>query len=149
VKNWFIRKDPDAGKDWRQEEKRTTEDEIVGWHHWLDGHEFYQAPGIGDGQGSLAFCSPWGRKESDMTEQLNWTRGIVGCATGYFLKLYFIITRTKIILFFPSSYGYSHINRKSWNHAKIQFTKYDRNEVYVIVTLLRKMNSLFPLRWIS
>ena len=58
VKNWLIGKDPDAGKDWRQEEKGTTEDEMVGWHHWLLGQEFEQAPGVGDGQGSLACCSP-------------------------------------------------------------------------------------------
>ena len=73
AKNWLIGKDPDAGKDWRQEEKGTTKDEMVGWHHQLDGHEFEQAPGIGDGQGSQACCSPWGCKESDMTELLNWT----------------------------------------------------------------------------
>ena len=76
-KNWFIGKDPDAGKDWRQEEEGTTEDEMVGWHHQFDGHEFEQAPGVGDGQGSLVCCScscsPWGRKESDTTEWLNWT----------------------------------------------------------------------------
>ena len=71
-RSWLIEKDPNAGKDWRWEEKGTTEDERVGWHHWLDGHEFEQAPGVGDGQGSLACCSPWGRKESDMTEWLNW-----------------------------------------------------------------------------
>jgi len=71
-KNWLIGKDPDAGKDWRQEEKGMTEDEMVGWHHWLEGHEFEQAPGVGDGQGSLACCSPWGCKELDMTEWLNW-----------------------------------------------------------------------------
>ena len=64
VKSWFIRKDPDAGKDWRQGEKGTTKDEMVGWHHWLNGHEFEQAPGDGEGQGSLACCSPWGHKES-------------------------------------------------------------------------------------
>ena len=61
----------DAGKDGRQEEKGMTEDEIVGWHHQLDGHESEQALGVGDGQGSLVSCSPWGRKESDTTEQLN------------------------------------------------------------------------------
>ena len=71
AKNWFIWKDPDAGKDWRQEEKGTTEDEMVGWHHWLDGCGFEQAPGDGEGQGSLACCSPWSRKELDITE-LNW-----------------------------------------------------------------------------
>ena len=72
VKNGLTGKDPDAGKDWRQEEKGMTEDEIVGWHHWLNGHELEQAPGIGDEQGNLASCCLWGHKESDMTEQLNW-----------------------------------------------------------------------------
>ena len=72
VKNWLTGKDPDAGKDWGQEQGM-TEDEMVGWHHWLDRHEFEQAPGVGDGQGILACCSPWGCKESDMTEALNWT----------------------------------------------------------------------------
>ena len=74
VKNWLIWKDPDAGKDWRWEEKGMT-DEMVGWHHRLKEHEFEQAPGVGDGQGSLAYCSPWGHKESDTTEWLNWTDG--------------------------------------------------------------------------
>ena len=73
VKNWLIGKDPDAGKDWRQEEKGMTEDEMVGWHHRPNGHEFEQAPKVGDEQGGLACCSPWGRKESDTTERLNWT----------------------------------------------------------------------------
>ena len=63
VKSWLIRKAPDAGKDWRREEKGTTEDEMVGWHHWLDGHEFEQALRVGDGQGSLECFSPWGCKE--------------------------------------------------------------------------------------
>ena len=72
VKNWLIGKDFDAGKNWRQE-KGTTEDEIVGWHHGLDGHESEWTPGVGDGQGGLACCDSWGRKESDTTERLNWT----------------------------------------------------------------------------
>ena len=71
VKSWLIGKDPDAGKDWRQEEKGRTEDEMVGWHHQLDGHEFEQALGVGDGEGNLACGSPWGCKELDMTEWLN------------------------------------------------------------------------------
>ena len=65
VKNWLIGKDLDARKDWTQEEKRMTEDEMVGWHHWLDGHEFEQAPGTGDGQGILVCYSPWGCKRLD------------------------------------------------------------------------------------
>ena len=73
AKSWLIGKDPDAGKDWRQEEKGTTGDEVVEWDHELNGLEFEQAPGVGDGQGSLLCCSPWGRKESDTTEQLNWS----------------------------------------------------------------------------
>ena len=77
VKNWLIGKDPDVGKDWRQEEKGTTEDEMVGWHHWFDGHEFEQGPGVGDGQESLVFCSPWGHKELDTTG-LNWWSTSIG-----------------------------------------------------------------------
>ena len=71
AKSWLIGKDCDAGRDWGQEEKGTTEDEMVGWHHWLNGHEFEQAPGVGDGQGGLVCCSPWGPIESDTTEWLN------------------------------------------------------------------------------
>ena len=73
VKSWLTRKYPDAGKDWGQEEKGTTEDEMVGWHHRLNGHGFGWTPGVGDGQGGLACCGSWGHKESDTTEWLNWT----------------------------------------------------------------------------
>ena len=73
AESWFIRKDPDAGKDWRLEEKGSTEDEMAGWHHWVNAHEFVWTLGVGDGQGGLKCCSPWGHKESDTTEQLNWT----------------------------------------------------------------------------
>ena len=73
AKSWLIWKDPDAGSDWGQEEKGTTEDEMVGWHHRFYGHEFGWTPGVGDGQGGLVCCDSWGLKESDMTERLNWT----------------------------------------------------------------------------
>ena len=73
VKNQLIGKELDAGKDWRREETGMTEDEMIGWHYWQDGHEFEWALGVGDGQRSLACCSPWGHKESDMTEWLNWS----------------------------------------------------------------------------
>ena len=73
AKSWLIGKDPDAEKDWRQEEKGMTEDEMVGWHHRLDGHEFEWTLGAGDGQGGLVCCDLWGCKESYMTEWLNWT----------------------------------------------------------------------------
>ena len=73
AKSWLIWKDPDAGRNWRQEEKGMTKDEIVGWHHRLNGHEFVQALGVGNGQGGLVCCRPWGHKTLDTTEQLNWT----------------------------------------------------------------------------
>ena len=72
AKSWLIGKDSDAGRDWGQEEKGTPEDEMAGWHHQLDAREFGWTPGVGDGQGGLACCNSWGRKESDMTEWLNW-----------------------------------------------------------------------------
>ena len=78
AKSWLIWKDPDAGRDWGQEEKGTTEDEMAGWHHQLDAHEFGWTLGVGDRQGGLACCDSWGRKESDTTEwltELNWTDG--------------------------------------------------------------------------
>ena len=73
AKSWLIWKDPDAGKDWGQEEKGMTEDEMVGWHHWLEGYGFGWTLGVGDGQGGLVCCSSWGCKELDTTERLNWT----------------------------------------------------------------------------
>jgi len=101
VKNWLFGKDPDAGKDSRQEEKGTTEDEMVGWHHWLNRHEFEQVPGDGEGQGRQRCCSPWGQKELDKT----WCA--VLCSSletpGEFLYLLISIT-----FFFPASRGYFH-----------------------------------------
>ena len=76
AKSWLIGKDPDVGRDWGQEEKGTTEDEMVGWHHQLNGHEFELTLGVGAGQGGLACCDSWGYKESDTTEQLNWTERV-------------------------------------------------------------------------
>ena len=73
AKSWLIWKDPDDGKDWGQAEKGTTKDEMVGWRYQLNGREFGWTPGVGDGQGGLACCSPWGHKESDTTKRLNWT----------------------------------------------------------------------------
>ena len=79
VKSWLIWKDPDVGKDWRQEEKGMTEDKMVAWHHWLNRHEFGWALGVGDGQGGLVCYGSWGHKESDTTEWLNWTELIAFC----------------------------------------------------------------------
>ena len=90
VKNWLIGEDPDAGKDWRQE-KRMTEGEMVEWHLRLNGHEFEQAPGVSNGQVSLVWYSPWGRKESDTTEQLNW-RDIYVCMLSCYSHVWLFVT---------------------------------------------------------
>ena len=74
AKSRLIREDPEAGKGWKEKAKGMAEDEMIWWHQWLNGHEFEQAPGVGDGQGSLVCYSPWGLKELDMTEWLNWTK---------------------------------------------------------------------------
>ena len=87
VKNWLIGKDPDDGKDWGKEEKGTTKGEMVGWHHWLDGHEFEQALGVGDGWRSLACCSPWAPEELNTTEWLNQTKLIDVQTSEILLKL--------------------------------------------------------------
>ena len=84
AKSWVIGKDSDAGRDWEQEEKGITEDEMVGWHHWHNGHEFGWTLGIGDGQGGQVCCGSWGLKESDMTERLNWTE--LNVTPGVFIK---------------------------------------------------------------
>ena len=91
AKSWLIGKDSDAGRDWGQEEKGTTEDEMAGWHHWLDGCESEWTLGVGDGQGGLACCDSWGCKESDTTEQLNWTELNVVALVG---KIYLPMQET-------------------------------------------------------
>ena len=93
VKSWLIWKDPDAGRDWGQEEKGMTEDETAEWHHRLDGRESEWTPGVGDGQGGLMCCDSRGRKESDTTERLNWTESIM---TGVYIKKRGICTQTCI-----------------------------------------------------
>ena len=93
VKNWLLGKDPDAGKDWRQEEKGMTEDEMVGWHHRIDGCEFEQAPGVGDGQGSLACCSPWvAKSRTRLSNWANWLNGCRGLPTFASSHMHFLLT---------------------------------------------------------
>ena len=82
AKSWLLWKDPNAGKDWGQEEKGMTADEMVGWHHQFNGHGFGWIPGVGDGQGGLVCCGSWGPKELDMNEWLNWTELILGMIDG-------------------------------------------------------------------
>ena len=86
AKSWLIGENFNAGRDWGQEEKGTTEDEMAGWHHWLDGRNSEWTPGVGDGQGGLACCDSWGRKESNTTERLNWTELLVNMNTLMILK---------------------------------------------------------------
>ena len=95
AKSWLIGKNPDAGRDWGQEEKGMTEDEMVRWHHRLNGHEFGWTPEVGDGQGGLVCCDSWGHKESDMTERLNWTKYIVVllCWVHIYLLLLYLLLR--------------------------------------------------------
>ena len=105
VKSWLIRKDPDAGRDWGQEEKGTTEDEMAGWHHRLDGHEFEWTPGVGDWQGGLACCNSWGRKESDTTAWLNWTElkdllPFCSVFSGWFVDSFFLVSYSDFFLIF-------------------------------------------------
>ena len=94
AKSWLIWKDPDAGKDWGQEEKGMTEDEMVEWHHRLTGHGFGWSPGVVDGQGGVACCGSWGHKESDIPEWLNWTELIIHEISDYWstLILKFLLT---------------------------------------------------------
>ena len=97
AKRWLIGKDPDTGRDSGQEEKGTTEDEMTGWHHWLDGHESVWTLGVGDGQEGLA-CDSWGCKESDTTERLNWTVHILKTISGleiisYLIKFWYILIK--------------------------------------------------------
>ena len=98
-KSQVTRKDPANGQDSRQEEKGATEDKMVGWHHWLNGHEFEQTPGDTEGQGSLACCSPWGSKESDTTEQLNNNKAIQQCVTRWMMWLTFLIKNSVLLQF--------------------------------------------------
>ena len=93
MKSWLIGKDSDAGRDWGQEKKGMTEDEMAGWHHWLNVCESEWTLGVGDGQGGLACCDSWGRKESDMTERLNWTGHLEKCVvhSNLYLVIYLSI----------------------------------------------------------
>ena len=98
TKSWLIWKDPDAGKNWGQDEKGTTEDEMVGWHHWLNGHRFGWTLGVGDAQGGLACCGSWGCKQLDATERLNWYWTDWGLTP---IKIYTIFITRKFSAFCP------------------------------------------------
>ena len=113
AKSWLIGKDPDAGRDLGQEEKGMTEDEMAGWHHRLGGHEFGWTPGVGDGQGGLACCNSWGRKESDTTERLNWTKAKRVLQA---FKVYKVITYFILSMYVNNP----HLNSCVWTYTHIQ-----------------------------
>ena len=106
VKNWLIGKDPDAEKDWKPE-KGTTEDEMVGWHYQLNEHECEQALGVGDGQGSLACCSSWSRKESDTTEHLKWTELNWEISSAWSPSSPICSPAVSILYFFPNCHAFN------------------------------------------
>ena len=109
AKNYLIGKDIDAGKYWKWEEKRMTEDEIVGWHHRLNGHEFEQAPGVGDGQGSLTCCNPWGLKEPGMTMWLKWTELNFPWTSVHMNELFFVPSPSHRFICWPILSGFIHL----------------------------------------
>ena len=123
AKSWLIGKDPDAGRDWGQKEKGTTEDEMAGWHHWLYGHEFEWTLGDGDGQGGLACCNSWGHKESDRTEWLKWTEDPTGL-------LAFILTTIEHFVDFICSWSISNLRLQgSWSQAVcVPYSLLSKNE---------------------
>ena len=125
AKSWLIGKDSDAGMDWGQEEKGTTEGEVARWHHWLDGREFEWTPGDGDGQGGLACCDSWDHKESDTTEWLNWTE------LRTHLKSFFFILR-----------------HKTWAEATVENVEYWSN-LWVIKGFIQQMINGNPDIWVN
>ena len=128
VKNWLLGKDPAAGKDWRWEEKGMTEDEMVGWHHWLSGDEFEQTLGDSEGQGSLACCSPWGCKESDMIEQ--WSNKqllfinslLAGEIKGVTISQFFYLSSTDSLLY-KLRFPYTHLSRNCFEIHRRSISK--------------------------
>ena len=141
VKTWLIGKDSDAGRDWGQEEKGTTEDEMAGWHHWLDGHEFESTPRVGDGQGGLACCNSWGRKELDMTERLNWTEQVVGRAIKFLSKKY--IYKTITCVFYPATE--ISLPCYLWGFIQKSFSL----NIYIVFVVVVQLCLTFPSPWMS
>ena len=133
MKSWLIGKHSDAGRDWGQEEKGTTEDEMAGWHHWLDGREFEWTPGDGDGQGGLECCDSWGHKESDRTEQRNWTE----LNWDSILKSRDITLPTKVCLVKAMVFPVVMYGCESWTVKKAECRRIDAFELWYWRRLLR------------
>ena len=118
AKSWLIWKNPDVGKDWKREEKDMTEEEMFGWHHWLHGHECEHAPRVGDGQGSLVCCSPWGCEELDTTEWLNWTDVFLwklkSIIKPFLYKVYFMMPKLISFIWQSSSQNFLTCDIRQW-----------------------------------
>ena len=143
AKNWLIGKDPDTGKDRWQEEKGMTEDEMVGWHHWLDGHEYEQAPGDGNGQGSLAVCcSPWGHKESDTTEWLKNNHNAPCKSLGWTCIGKYAPTYLDALVCVPTSHSLSHGGEKGSIQAGCIPTVYSGQQA-------SHLEGVLPCSWFS
>ena len=128
VKSWLIGKDPDAGRDWGQEDKGMTEDEMAGWHHWLNRRKSEWTPGVGDGLGGLACCDSWGRKELDTTEWLNWDGILKSRDITSSIKVHLV----KAMVFPVVMYGC-----ESWTIKKAECRKIDTFELWCWRRLLR------------
>ena len=147
VKSSLIGKDPDAGRNWGQEEKGTTEDEMAGWHHWLDGRESQWTPGVGDGQGGLACCDSWGRKESDTTEGLIWSDLIVFCNLK-FSVWFFYVSFVSLLTFSISSFVSSTFITAHWSIFRISsLAFYSDNPNIYFTWCWWRLNTFSPLSW--
>ena len=141
--SWLIGKDSDAGRDWGQEEKGTTEGEMAGWHHQLDGHEFEWTLGVGDGQGGLACCLSWGRKESDTTELLNWTElNWLMVFTVRFFRCGFL--NVEVVSFYSLSRFFFLINERVLNFVKCFFCiNWDDHVLFPLILLMWLLGLIF------
>ena len=149
AKSWFIRKDLDAGKEWRQEENGTIEDEMFGWHHWLNGHEFEQTLGDGGGQGGLAYCSPWGQK--NQTWPSDWTTTMAEGGSPFYSLLWFSSKGPVLTLEHkynqPSYRSMTDTARKTPKWMPM-WTEWINSVIYVLHSIWLTETNLISKRWL-